>query len=207
MRKKQLIALFGLFLFSGTLLGQDPVFKASAPAQIQSGQQIGRVVVFRREIQEPLEPGTRMLGTLALVSVRQQHHEAAGLSPFLLGAGDELVNHDLGAVGDLLCGNLQRALVVALDDEALEAFQKLTQIEGIIPALESAHAIAQAAKVAPGMALDANIIVNRGGATSRDVLALAERMKQAVRERFGEELEEEVRHLVTPRANQDPAVD
>jgi UDP-N-acetylmuramate dehydrogenase len=44
----------------------------------------------------------------------------------------------------------------------------------------------------------ANIIVNRGGATSRDVLVLAERMKRAVRERFGEELQEEVRHLVTP---------
>jgi len=46
----------------------------------------------------------------------------------------------------------------------------------------------------------ANIIVNRGGATSRDVLVLAERMKQAVRDRFGEELEAEVRHLVTPES-------
>jgi UDP-N-acetylmuramate dehydrogenase len=53
----------------------------------------------------------------------------------------------------------------------------------------------------------ANIIINRGGATCRDVLALAARMKQAVRERFGEELEEEVRHLATPRATQDPAID
>lgn len=53
----------------------------------------------------------------------------------------------------------------------------------------------------------ANIIVNRGGATCRDVLTLAARMKQAVRERFGEELDEEVRHLATPRATQDPAVD
>ncbi len=53
----------------------------------------------------------------------------------------------------------------------------------------------------------ANIIVNRGGATSGDVLILADRMREAVRRRFGEELEEEVRHLATPRANRDPAVD
>ena len=44
----------------------------------------------------------------------------------------------------------------------------------------------------------ANIIVNRGGATSRDVLELAARMKAAVRTRFGEELEAEVQHLATP---------
>jgi len=50
----------------------------------------------------------------------------------------------------------------------------------------------------------ANIIVNAGGATSAEVLRLAARMKAAVRERFGETLEEEVRHLVTPRASSDP---
>ena len=44
----------------------------------------------------------------------------------------------------------------------------------------------------------ANIIVNRGGATSSDVLLLADRMRAAVRTRFGEELEAEVQHLVTP---------
>ena len=44
----------------------------------------------------------------------------------------------------------------------------------------------------------ANIIVNRGGATSDDVLELAARMKAAVQARFGEELEAEVEHLATP---------
>jgi len=51
----------------------------------------------------------------------------------------------------------------------------------------------------------ANIIVNAGQARSADVLRLAARMKAAVRERFGEELREEVRHLVTPGASSDPA--
>jgi UDP-N-acetylmuramate dehydrogenase len=50
----------------------------------------------------------------------------------------------------------------------------------------------------------ANIIVNAGRATSRDVLELAARMKTAVAERFGERLLEEVRHLVSPAADADP---
>ncbi|MDY0108932.1 MAG: UDP-N-acetylmuramate dehydrogenase [Candidatus Krumholzibacteria bacterium] len=51
----------------------------------------------------------------------------------------------------------------------------------------------------------ANIIVNNGGASSCDVLRLAARMKEAVRERFNETLEEEVRYLATPGASRDPA--
>ncbi len=47
----------------------------------------------------------------------------------------------------------------------------------------------------------ANIIVNQGGATSRDVLALAARMRDAVESLFGERLEPEVRHLATPAAS------
>jgi UDP-N-acetylmuramate dehydrogenase len=49
----------------------------------------------------------------------------------------------------------------------------------------------------------ANIIINTGGATSRDVLALADRMKRAVREKYRVELQEEVRYLpwqLTPAA-------
>lgn len=50
----------------------------------------------------------------------------------------------------------------------------------------------------------ANIIVNTGGASSGDVLVLADRMKRAVHERFGVDLQEEVRHLATPDASGDP---
>jgi UDP-N-acetylmuramate dehydrogenase len=53
----------------------------------------------------------------------------------------------------------------------------------------------------------ANIIVNRGQASSRDVLRLAGRMKRAVAERFGEVLEEEVKHLISPGATLDLAAD
>ncbi|WP_062226704.1 tryptophan synthase subunit beta [Aureimonas frigidaquae] len=59
--------------------------------------------------------------------------------------------------------------VPILDSEALEAFQLLTRVEGIIPALESAHAIAQAMKIAPGMGPDKTIIVNLSGRGDKDV--------------------------------------
>jgi tryptophan synthase beta chain len=62
----------------------------------------------------------------------------------------------------------------ATDDEALDAFQKLSRIEGIIPALESAHAIAQVLKVAPRMSPDEIIIVNLSGRGDKDVAQAAE---------------------------------
>ena len=55
------------------------------------------------------------------------------------------------------------------DTEALEAFHLLSEAEGIIPALESAHAIAQAAKLAPGMAFNQNIVVNLSGRGDKDL--------------------------------------
>jgi tryptophan synthase beta chain len=61
----------------------------------------------------------------------------------------------------------------ATDDEALKAFELLSRTEGIIPALESAHAIAEAVKVAPAMAKDSVIIVNLSGRGDKDVQEVA----------------------------------
>ncbi len=58
---------------------------------------------------------------------------------------------------------------VATDEEALEAFQLLSRWEGIIPALESAHAIAHVLKLAPTLAKDAIILVNLSGRGDKDV--------------------------------------
>ncbi len=55
------------------------------------------------------------------------------------------------------------------DEEALEAFQVLSKAEGIIPALESAHAVAYAMKVAPKMERDQIIVVNLSGRGDKDV--------------------------------------
>ncbi len=62
----------------------------------------------------------------------------------------------------------------ATDDQALVGFTKLSQIEGIIPALETAHAIAHVLKVAPTMAQDKIIIVNLSGRGDKDVAQAAE---------------------------------
>lgn len=59
--------------------------------------------------------------------------------------------------------------VPILDDEALDAFQLCTRVEGIIPALESAHAIAQAVKMAPQMDKNQIMIVNLSGRGDKDV--------------------------------------
>ena len=59
--------------------------------------------------------------------------------------------------------------VPILDNEALDAFQLTTRAEGIIPALESAHAIAHAVKIAPRMAQDKIMIVNLSGRGDKDV--------------------------------------
>ncbi len=69
----------------------------------------------------------------------------------------------------------------ATDAEALDAFQTLARIEGIIPALETSHALAEAKKVAPAMAKDRIIIVNLSGRGDKDVA-------EAARHIFGETL-------------------
>ena len=57
----------------------------------------------------------------------------------------------------------------ATDDKALEAFMKLARLEGIIPALESAHAVAEVIERAPKMSKDQLIIVNLSGRGDKDV--------------------------------------
>ena len=68
-----------------------------------------------------------------------------------------------------------RAEYVAIDDkEALQAFHDLTKIEGIIPALESSHALAYATKLAPTMDKDKIIIVNLSGRGDKDIHTVAD---------------------------------
>ncbi|MGA0127704.1 MAG: tryptophan synthase subunit beta [Burkholderiales bacterium] len=64
--------------------------------------------------------------------------------------------------------------VVANDDEALEAFHTLTKLEGIMPALESAHAVAHAVKIAPDMSKDQVLLVNLSGRGDKDMHTVAQ---------------------------------
>ncbi len=63
--------------------------------------------------------------------------------------------------------------VAATDDEALAAFHDLTRTEGIIPALESSHALAYAAKLAPTLGKEKNILVNLSGRGDKDIHTVA----------------------------------
>lgn len=70
--------------------------------------------------------------------------------------------------------DIGRANYVAInDDEALAAFRKLTRTEGILPALESSHAVAYALKLAAEMTPEQNIVVNLSGRGDKDIFTIA----------------------------------
>ena len=76
--------------------------------------------------------------------------------------------HDIGRV----------EYVPVTDAEALDAFQKLTKLEGIIPALESSHAIAHAMKIAPDLPQDHIMVVNLSGRGDKDLNTVAAALGQ-----------------------------
>ncbi|SMP54540.1 tryptophan synthase subunit beta [Noviherbaspirillum suwonense] len=77
--------------------------------------------------------------------------------------------------------DIGRAQYVSItDDEAIDAFHKSCRIEGIIPALESAHALAYAAKLAATLPKDKTILVNLSGRGDKDMHTVAERDRRAL---------------------------
>ena len=76
---------------------------------------------------------------------------------------------------NMQCFMIQREqnMLPITDDEAVEAFEYLSRTEGIIPAIESSHAIAYAKKLAPTMGKDKIIVVNVSGRGDKDVAAIA----------------------------------
>lgn len=78
----------------------------------------------------------------------------------------------------------------ALDEEALEAFDMLARLEGIIPALESSHAVSEAIKLASTLSPDKVIVVNLSGRGDKDLFIVAKATKD---KSFYEFLEQEVK--------------
>ena len=79
--------------------------------------------------------------------------------------------------------DLRRAEYVSVTDrEALDAFHTLTRVEGIMPALESSHALAYAAKLAKTMRSDQTILVNLSGRGDKDVASVAEAEGKSLKE-------------------------
>lgn len=97
--------------------------------------------------------------------IRDAHSISAGLD--YPGIGPEHAwLHDLGRV----------QYVSITDREALEAFQLSSRLEGIIPALEPAHALAHVAKIAPTLPRDHLIVMNMCGRGDKDIFAVAEHL-------------------------------
>jgi tryptophan synthase beta chain len=95
--------------------------------------------------------------------IRETHSVAAGLD--YPGVGPELSYlHD--------CGRVEFAS--ATDREAIEAIQFLAQVEGIIPALESAHAVAAVMRLAPRLGKDRTIVLNLSGRGDKDMTTVGD---------------------------------
>ena len=116
-------------------------------------------------------PGV-LQGTMSYVlqdtngQVAATHSVSAGLDYPSIGPEHAFL-HDAGRV----------EYVSISDDEALQAFQLLSRLEGIIPALESAHAVAHAMKVARELRRDQLIIVNLSGRGDKDVNSVREALE------------------------------
>ena len=78
------------------------------------------------------------------------------------------------AMGDGLHDSGRVEYVSATDDEALAAFQLCSRLEGIIPALEPAHALAHVARIAPELPHDHIMVMNLCGRGAKDVFTVAE---------------------------------
>jgi tryptophan synthase beta chain len=100
--------------------------------------------------------------------IASTHSISAGLDYASIGPEHAFL-HDLGRV----------EYVTASDDEALTAFKLLSETEGIMPALESAHAIAHVAKIAPRLDSDQLIVVNLSGRGDKDVRSVQEHLVQS----------------------------
>jgi tryptophan synthase beta chain len=90
------------------------------------------------------------------------HSVSAGLDYAAVGP-EHAFHHDSGRI----------EYFYAVDEEALEAFDLLSRLEGIIPALESAHAVAYCLKLAPTLGKDKVVIVNLSGRGDKDVMQVA----------------------------------
>lgn len=141
------------------------------------------------------EPGVRMVGVEAAgLGLNGASHAAtmsAGTVGVLHGSRSYLLQDELGQIREThsiapgldypgvgpehsYLKDTGRASYVAVTDaEALEAFKLLSQTEGIIPALESAHAVAHAVKLAPTLPRDQVMIVNLSGRGDKDILEVA----------------------------------
>ena len=101
--------------------------------------------------------------------IAETHSVSAGLDYASVGP-EHACLHDLGRV----------RYTTATDEEALSAFRALARHDGILPALESSHAVAEAMRLAPSLPRDAILLVNLSGRGDKDMDAVARRLEGAL---------------------------
>jgi tryptophan synthase beta chain len=94
--------------------------------------------------------------------IEMTHSVSAGLDYAAVGP-EHAMYHDTGRI----------EYTYAIDEEAMEAFDLLSRLEGIIPALESAHAVAYCLKLAPTLGKNKVVVVNLSGRGDKDVMQVA----------------------------------
>ncbi|MEW6271337.1 MAG: tryptophan synthase subunit beta [Thermodesulfobacteriota bacterium] len=149
------------------------------------------------------DPGVRLVGVeaagLGLDTGRHAATLSAGQSGVLHGAKSYLLQDELGQVREAhsisagldypgvgpehsyLKDHGLATYVTATDDEALDALERLARTEGIIPALETAHAIAHAIRLAPTLPRDQSIVVSLSGRGDKDMETVAAARGDAIR--------------------------
>ena len=115
-------------------------------------------------------PGV-LQGTMSYV-LQDQHGQVASTHSISAGLDYPSIGPEHAFLHDL--GRVEYSSVS--DEDALAAFQLLSRLEGIIPALESAHAVAHAIKVAGSMKRDEIVVVNLSGRGDKDVDSVRERL-------------------------------
>ena len=101
--------------------------------------------------------------------IQEAHSISAGLDYPGIGPEHSWL-HELGRVN----------YVHATDQEALDAFQLCSRLEGIIPALESAHGLAHVMKLAPTMDKDSIIVLNLSGRGDKDIFTVAKHLGETL---------------------------
>merc|ERR1739840_95040 len=100
-----------------------------------------------------------------------QDHDGQVIEPHSISAG--LDYPGVGPEHSYLKDSGRAEYYAITDDEAVQAFRALSRVEGIIPALESSHAIAQAMKMVPKMSKDDIVLVTVSGRGDKDVNQVA----------------------------------
>ncbi|MDR1727885.1 MAG: tryptophan synthase subunit beta [Acidobacteriota bacterium] len=151
------IGLFYEFLSepSVRMVGVEAGGRGTALGEHAARFQGGRVGVLQGTLSYVLQDGDGQIAST--------HSVSAGLDYASVGP-EHACLHDGGRV----------EYTSVSDDEALAAFQLLSRTEGIIPALESSHAVAELARRAPEIGPDALVVVNLSGRGDKDVIQVAE---------------------------------